>query len=72
MPLFKIAGQPVTIWLPRERILHLETAPGGLTTNLRALLVTQKGEALGTFEVEGRCEILGAALDSGGPTEPSH
>jgi len=69
MPLFKINGQPCYFWLPRERIVHMESAPGGLATNLRALLLTPKGEALGTFEVEGRCEVLGPALDAGTPTE---
>jgi len=71
MPTFKLVGQPVHAWFPRERIVSMETAPGGLTTNVRALILTQKGEGLGTFEVEGRTEILGAALDAGKPTEVS-
>lgn len=69
MPTFKIVGQPGVMWLPKERIVAMETAPGGLTTNVRAVLLTQKGEGVGVFEVEGRCEILGAALDNGTPTE---
>lgn len=69
MPIFKIVGQPVHVWLPKERIVHMESAPGGLTTNLRAVLLTPKGEGLGTFEVEGRCELLGAAIDAGKPVE---
>ncbi|MGH8899426.1 MAG: hypothetical protein ACRDZ4_20970 [Egibacteraceae bacterium] len=69
MPVFKIVGQPAVIWLPLARLVSMESAPGGLTTNVRALLATPKGEAIGTFEVEGRCEVLAAALDSGKPTE---
>ena len=69
MPTFKIAGQPAHLWLPRARLICMESAPGGLTTTLRALLLTPKGEALGTFDVEGRCDLLGAALDAGAPTE---
>jgi hypothetical protein len=69
MPIFKVAGQPATLWFPRERLVSMESAPGGLTTHVRAVLLTLKGEALGTFEVEGRVEMLGAALDSGKPTE---
>lgn len=66
MPTFKIARQEAHVWLPAERIVHMETAPGGLTTNVRALVVTPKGEALATFEVEGRCEGHGAELDARG------
>lgn len=69
MPVFKIVGSPAVIWLPLSRVVSLESAPGGLTSNVRAVLLTNKGEALGTFEVEGRAEILGAALDAGKPTE---
>jgi len=69
MPMFKIAGQPATIWFPRERLVSMESAPGGLTTHVRAVLLTPKGEALGTFEVEGRVELLAAAVDGGKPTE---
>ena len=69
MPLFKIAGQPVHVWFPKDRILSMETNTTLLTTNVRALLVTEKGPAVGTFEVEGRCDVLGAKLDRGEPVE---
>ena len=69
MPLFKIAGAPTSTWLPASRIVNMETGPGGLTTVVRALLLTPKGEALGTFEVEGRVELHAAAIDSGKPVE---
>lgn len=69
MPLFKIVGQPVSTWIPAHRLVNMESAPGGLTTILRAVLLTPKGEALGTFEVEGRVELHAAALDAGKPTE---
>lgn len=69
MPLFKMKGDPTQVWFPRERIVNMESAPGGLTTIVRAVLLTPKGEGLGTFEVEGLVEVLGAALDAGAPTE---
>lgn len=69
MPTFKIKGQPAHVWLPVDRLVCLESAPGGLTTMVRAILLAPDGPKLGTFEVEGRCEILGAAIDSGRPTE---
>lgn len=69
MPTFKISGQPANVWIPRERLLHMESAAGGLSTFVRFLALTPKGEQLGTVEVEGRCEVLGAAVDSGTPTE---
>lgn len=67
MPVFKIAGQPAYCWFPRERVIALETAPGGLTTNVRALVITDKGTAVGVFEVEGRCDVIGSALERGEP-----
>lgn len=72
MPLFKIARQPASIWLPRHRLVSMESAPGGLTTFVRAVILTEKGEGLGTFEVDGRIEMIGAALDAGKPTEVEH
>lgn len=69
MPTFKIAGQSAHIWIPTERIVSMETAPGGLTTLVRAMLVSPQGAALGTLEVEGRCDVLGGALDRGTPVE---
>lgn len=69
MPLFKIAGAPHQQWVPTSRIVNMETGPGGLTTIVRAVLLTPKGEALGTFEVEGRIEFHAAAIDSGKPVE---
>jgi hypothetical protein len=69
MPTFKISGQPANIWIPRERMIAMESAAGGLTTAVRFLALTPKGEGLATIEVEGRCEILGAAIDAGTPTE---
>lgn len=67
MPIFKVKDQPVQFWLPRGRIVHMEDAPGHLSTIVRAWIVTTKGEGLGTFEVEGRCETIGRALDAGAP-----
>lgn len=69
MPVFKMKDASTCFWLPRERVLHMEAAPGGLTTLVRAVVTTPKGDGIGTFEVEGRCELLGAALDAGVPTE---
>lgn len=69
MPTFKIAGQPAHMWIPRERVLSMETSPSGITTNVRAILATKDGEKLGMFEVEGRCDMLGAAMDAGAPVE---
>lgn len=69
MPTFKLAKQPGHTWLPLGRLVNMESAPGGLTTIVRAVLAAPTGELLGTFEVEGRCDILGAALDAGKPTE---
>ena len=69
MPTFKVSGQPASVWIPRERMVAMESAAGGLTTVVRFLALTPKGEQLASLEVEGRCEILGAAIEAGTPTE---
>lgn len=69
MPTFTDVQTGAELWFPVDRIIAMESAPGGLTTRVRALLVTEKGPALGTFEVRGRCATLGAAIDAGTPTE---
>lgn len=69
MPTFTDAKTGAELWLPTDRIISMESAPGGLTTLVRALLVTDKGPAVGVFECRGRCATLGAAIDSGSPTE---
>lgn len=70
MPTFKLHKKPAHVWIPLGRLVHMESGDGGLVTVLRAILVTPAGsEGLATFEVEGRCDVLGAALDAGKPTE---
>jgi hypothetical protein len=69
MPTFTIAKTKERIWLPTSRIVNMESAAGGLSTIVRAVLLTPQGEGLGTFEVEGRVDTLGALLDSGKPVE---
>lgn len=69
MPTFTVTKSKERIWLPAARIVNMESAAGGLSTILRAILLTPQGEGLGTFEVDGRVETLGAALDSGKPVE---
>lgn len=69
MPIFRDVQAKVDFWLPVDRVIHMQSAPGGLTTVVRAMLMTEKGPALGVFEVEGRCSVLGAAIDAGSPTE---
>ena len=72
MPTFRDAKTGAELWLPVDRIICMESAPGGLTTQVKALLVAEKGPVIGIFEAEGRCATLGAAVDAGNPTEVAH
>lgn len=69
MPIFTDAKTGGELWLPADRILRMESGPGGLVTVVHALLMNEKGPVIGIFEAVGRCSTLGAAIDNGQPTE---
>jgi hypothetical protein len=69
MPNFTDSKTGGELWLPADRIIRMEGGPGGLVTIVHALLVSDKGPVIGIFEAVGRCSTLGAAIDSGKPTE---
>jgi len=64
MPLFKLSGQMKSVWVSVERIISMESGPGGLTTIVQVLAPTGGGTiGLASLEVEGRIEMLAAVLD---------